>query len=93
MLSFWMKFLEAPNDLENAVTERMERQRIIYRSGKRFAVLLEEQALKTWFGTAETQIGQLDRMLAVMSLSTVSLGIIPLMTKRPAVGVYRFLDL
>jgi len=85
MLSFWIKFLETPNDLDAAVAARMERQRVIYQRGKRFVVLLEEQALGTWFGTAETQAGQLDRLLAVMSLPTISLGIIPMMTERPAV--------
>ncbi|MGH3888647.1 MAG: Scr1 family TA system antitoxin-like transcriptional regulator [Pseudonocardiaceae bacterium] len=57
MLSFWIKFLGTPNDLEDAVTSRMERQRVIYRGGKRFVAVLEEQALRTWFGTAETQAG------------------------------------
>jgi transcriptional regulator with XRE-family HTH domain len=86
MLSFWIKFLQTPNDLEAAVAARMERQRVIYQGRRRFAVVLEEQALRTWFGTAETQAGQLDRMLAVMSLPTISLGIIPMMTERNAVG-------
>jgi transcriptional regulator with XRE-family HTH domain len=86
MLSFWIKFLGAPNDLEEAVATRLERQRVLYRGGKRFVVVLEEQALSTWFGTAETQAGQLDRLLALMSLPNVSLGIIPLMTERTAVG-------
>ncbi|MEV6982250.1 helix-turn-helix transcriptional regulator [Sphaerisporangium sp. NPDC051017] len=86
MLSFWINFLAIPNDLDEAVAARVERQRVIYQGGKRFVVLLEEQALRTWFGTAETQAGQLDRLLAVMSLPTVSLGIIPMMTERIAVG-------
>jgi len=86
MLSFWIKFLGVPNDLEEAVATRLERQRVLYRGGKRFVVVLEEQALSTWFGTAETQAGQLDRLLALMSLPNVSLGIIPLMTQRTAVG-------
>ncbi|HLQ52738.1 MAG TPA: helix-turn-helix transcriptional regulator [Streptosporangiaceae bacterium] len=86
MLSFWIKFLDTPNDLEAAVAARMERQRVIYQGRRRFAVVLEEQALRTWFGTAETQAGQLDRLLAVMSLPAVSLGIIPMMTERTAVG-------
>jgi len=86
MLSFWIGFLDTPNDLEAAVAVRMERQRVLYQRGKRFAVVLEEQALRTWFGDAETQAGQLDRLLAVMSLSSVSIGIIPLMTERAAVA-------
>lgn len=86
MLSFWIKFLDTPNDLEEAVAARMERQRVIYHGSKRFVTVLEEQALRTWFGTAETQAGQLDRLLAVMSLPNVWLGIVPMMTERVAVG-------
>jgi transcriptional regulator with XRE-family HTH domain len=86
MLSFWIEFLQTPNDLDEAVAIRMERQRILYLRRKRFAVLLEEQALRTWFGDAETQAGQLDRLVAVMSLPNVSVGIIPLMTERAVAG-------
>lgn len=86
MLSFWIDFLETPNDLDEAVAARMERQRVLYQRGKRFVAVLEEQALRTWFGDAETQAGQLDRLLAVMSLPNVSVGIVPLMTERPAVA-------
>lgn len=86
MLSFWIKFLGVPNDLKEAVAARIERQRVIYRGGKRFIAVLEEQALRTWFGTAETQAGQLDRLLALMSLPNISLGIVPLMRERIAVG-------
>ncbi|HUY51060.1 MAG TPA: helix-turn-helix transcriptional regulator [Streptosporangiaceae bacterium] len=86
MLSFWIEFLDSPNDLGAAVATRMERQRVIYQRDKVFDVVLEEQALRTWFGTAETQAGQLDRLLAVMSLPGVRLGIIPMMTERKAVG-------
>jgi hypothetical protein len=85
MLSFWIDFLQTPNDLEDAVAARIERQKVIYQRGKRFCVVLEEQALQTWFGDAATQAGQLDRLLAVMSLPTVSMGIIPLMVERSAV--------
>ena len=86
MLSFWFGFLDAPDDLDTAVTARMERQRVIYQADKRFAVVLEEQALRTWFGTAETQAGQLGRLLEMMSVPTISLGIIPMMTERTAVA-------
>lgn len=90
MLSFWIKFLETPNDLEAATAARIERQRVIYQKGKRFIVVLEEQALRTWFGDAETQAAQLDRLLAVMSLHNVSVGIIPMMIERGAVGAAGF---
>jgi hypothetical protein len=86
MLSFWIGFLEVANDIDAAVTARMDRQHVIYQRGKRFEVVLEEQALRTWFSTAEVQAGQLGRLLEVMSMPTVSLGVIPMMTERTAVA-------
>lgn len=86
MLSFWIGFLEVANDIDAAVTARMDRQRVIYQRGKRFEVVLEEQVLRTWFGTAEVQAGQLGRLLEVLSMPAVSLGVIPMMTERTAVA-------
>jgi len=86
MLSFWIDFLDAPDDLDAAVAARMERQRVIYQADKRFVVVLEEQALRTWFGSAEIQAGQLGRLLEAMSIPTVSLAIIPMMAERAAVA-------
>jgi len=37
MLSFWVGFLDAPDDLDAAVAARIERQRVIYQADKRFA--------------------------------------------------------
>jgi transcriptional regulator with XRE-family HTH domain len=86
MLSFWIGFLDTPADLDAAVAARMARQKIIWEADKRIVVVLEEQALRTWFGTADLQAGQLGRLLEMMSVPTVSLGIIPLMTERAAVA-------
>ncbi|MFI7531475.1 helix-turn-helix domain-containing protein [Nocardia salmonicida] len=86
MVQFWIRFLATPNDVEDAVAIRMQRQRIVQRGGRRFVIVLEEQALRTWFGTAEVQAGQLGRLLEVMALPQVSLGIIPLMRERGGVG-------
>src|SRR5215469_6092711 len=85
MVAFWIGFLGIPNDLQAAVAARMARQQILADSGKRFTVVLEEQALRTWFGTAEVQAGQLGRLLEVMGLPGVCLGIIPMMTERTGV--------
>lgn len=89
MLSFWIDFLQTPNDLDDAVASRMERQQVLSSPRKRFAVVLEEQALRTWFGDAETQAAQLNRLLTVMSLPNVSLGVVPLMTEGRAGNAYR----
>jgi transcriptional regulator with XRE-family HTH domain len=74
---FWNEFLDIPNDVDEAVAARMDRQHVLYTGNRRFAFVLEEQTLHTCVGTADVMIGQLDRLLAVMSLSRVSLGIIP----------------
>jgi hypothetical protein len=68
---------KTPDDLEEALAVRMERQRVLYTGDRRFLVVLEEQALRTRVGDAQTMAGQLDRLLAVMGLQRVSLGIIP----------------
>lgn len=86
MLSFWMRFLNTDNDIDEAVAARLERQSIIYESRRKFTVVLEENALRTWFGSAETMAGQLDRLLSLMSLPNVALGIVPAMIEREAVG-------
>lgn len=86
MLTFWFGFLDAPDDLDEAVEARMDRQRVIHAPGKRFDVLLEEQALRTWFGSAVIQREQLERLLTVMSHPHVSVRIIPMMIERPCVA-------
>jgi transcriptional regulator with XRE-family HTH domain len=70
-------FYEGVDDLDAGVAERLERQTILYRGDHRFHFILAQQALLTTVGGIETMIGQLDRLLAVMSLPRVVLGIIP----------------
>ncbi len=74
---FWNEFLDLPGDVDDAVAARMERQRILYTGARRFAFVLEEQTLHTRVGDTDVMLGQLDRLLAVMSLPRVSVGIIP----------------
>jgi transcriptional regulator with XRE-family HTH domain len=90
MLSFWARFLNTASDVDEAVAARLQRQSIIYESKRRFAVVLEENALRTWFGNAETMAGQLDRLLTVMTLPNVALGIVPTMIEREAVSTTGF---
>ncbi len=78
ILTFWNNFLDIPhNDVDQAVATRMQRQHILYTGARRFAFVLEEQTLHTRVGDTDVMLGQLDRLLAVMSLPRVSLGIIP----------------
>lgn len=77
ILAYFIDFLDAPNDLDAALQARMERQKIIYSGSRRFVIVLEENALRARVGTPGTMAGQLDRLLATISLPRVSLGIIP----------------
>lgn len=90
MLSFWARFLNTDSNVDEGVAARLERQSIIYESKRRFAVILEENALRTWFGNADTMAGQLDRLLTVMTLPNVALGIVPTMIEREAISTSGF---
>lgn len=70
-------FYRVPDDLEAGVATRMQRQQILYRGDHRFHFVLAQQALATTVGDDDVMVGQLDRLLAVMSLPRVTLGIIP----------------
>ncbi|MFE3118796.1 helix-turn-helix domain-containing protein [Streptomyces niveus] len=70
-------YYEIPDDIESAVAKRLERQQYLYRGDRIFNVLLAEQALYTNFGGPQVMRGQLDRLLAVMTLPRLSLGIVP----------------
>lgn len=72
-----VNYYDIPNDSEEAVAKRLERQQYLYRGDRIFNVLLGEQALYTNFGGPEVMKGQLDRLLAVMRLPRLSLGIVP----------------
>ncbi|PSL01595.1 helix-turn-helix protein [Haloactinopolyspora alba] len=70
-------FYDIPDDLDAGVTARMERQQTLYRGDHRFHFIIAHQALLTTVGNDDVMIGQLDRLLAVMSLPRVAFGIIP----------------
>ncbi|WP_395369788.1 helix-turn-helix domain-containing protein [Streptomyces tubercidicus] len=73
-----------PDDLEEAVQVRVDKQRILYEGPRRFAVVLEESALRHRIGGAATMAGQLGRLLSLATLPHVSLGVIPLHADRTA---------
>ncbi|MEU3841103.1 helix-turn-helix transcriptional regulator [Streptomyces sp. NPDC028635] len=72
-----VEYYEIPNDTEAAVAKRLERQRYLYEGTRIYSVLLGEQALYSNVGGPDVMKSQLDRLMAVMALSRVSLGIIP----------------
>lgn len=65
------------DDVAAAVAERMDRQHILYEGDHRFAFLLEVSALRYQVGGPEILAYQLEHLINVMRLPSVSLGIIP----------------
>ncbi len=76
-----------PEAVGRAVAARVERQSVLYESGRESVFVLTEAVLRTWPGTPALMLAQFDRLLAVESLSTVQLGVIP--WRRPVPGLPR----
>jgi transcriptional regulator with XRE-family HTH domain len=90
MLTFWYTFLGAPDDADATVAMKTERTAIALGPGKRIAVVLGEQALRTRRGTPEEHTDQLTHLLALMRRPSLSVGVIPADTQRHAIATIGF---
>jgi transcriptional regulator with XRE-family HTH domain len=77
LLSAITAFRGTPDDVEEAVASRMNRNRILGDGNRRFVFLVEETVLRYRIGGTDVQAVQLDRMLEAMKLPGVSVGVIP----------------
>ncbi|MEU2180759.1 helix-turn-helix domain-containing protein [Streptomyces thermolilacinus] len=75
-------FQGTPDDSAAAAASRLERSRVLYEGGHRFAFVLEETVLRYRIGDPEVMAGQLGYLMTVMSLPNVSLGVIPFAAPR-----------
>ncbi|HLK02513.1 MAG TPA: helix-turn-helix transcriptional regulator [Streptosporangiaceae bacterium] len=71
------EFHETPDDVEEAVRARMNRNRVIRSPDHRFAMLVEEAALRYRLGGTDVMAEQLGHLLDSVTLPQVSLGVIP----------------
>ncbi|MBF6175465.1 helix-turn-helix domain-containing protein [Nocardia blacklockiae] len=78
-----VEFYRIPDDVEQGIAKRLERQQFLYRGDHRFHVVIAEQALATTVGNDAIMVAQLDRLLAAMGLPRLRLGIIPARTEFP----------
>ncbi|GAA0414961.1 helix-turn-helix transcriptional regulator [Streptomyces luteireticuli] len=81
---------ELRDDIPEAVAARLARARVLREGGHRFVMLVEEAVLRYQMGDKETMAGQLEHLLSVMSLPSVSLGVIPSRGRRPIWAVETF---
>lgn len=65
-----------PNDINEAVQKRMQRQEMLYRPDKRFHFVLTEATLHYRLCSPDIMLGQLDRLISLTSLRNVRLGVI-----------------
>lgn len=68
----------ASGDFGKAVAAKLERQAILHEPGKRFSFLLTESALRWQLCSAPVMALQLDRLVSLSRLATVSIGVLPL---------------
>ncbi|MFH8394629.1 helix-turn-helix domain-containing protein [Streptomyces sp. NPDC018036] len=60
-----------------AVAARVDRQSVLYEPGRESVFVVTEGVLRTWPGSPALMLAQLDRLLAVESLTTVRFGVLP----------------
>lgn len=65
-----------PNDIDQAVQARIQRQDILYRPEKRFHFVLTEAVLRYRLCAPDVMLGQLDRLISMATLPNVKLGIV-----------------
>ncbi|MFD0685942.1 helix-turn-helix domain-containing protein [Actinomadura fibrosa] len=90
LLTSIRRFRQLPDDVSDAVEARVQRQRMLRTGNRRFALLIEESVLRYRVGDQDVMAEQLDHLAAVMSLPSVSLGIIPFTAERPMWAVEGF---
>jgi transcriptional regulator with XRE-family HTH domain len=72
---------KVPNDINEAVKQRMQRQEMLYRPDKRFHLIITEAALRYRLVLPDIMLGQLDRLMAISSMRNVKLGVIGFTTQ------------
>lgn len=64
------------DDVDEGVKVRMQRQEVLYRPGKRLHFVMTEAVLRYRLCPPEVMAGQLDRLVALCSMSTIHVGVI-----------------
>jgi transcriptional regulator with XRE-family HTH domain len=72
---------KVPNDINEAVKQRMQRQEMLYRPDKRFHIIITESVLRYRLVSLDIMLGQLDRLMAISSMRNIKLGVIGFKTQ------------
>lgn len=71
----------AVEDVDAAVSSRLQRQQLLYDSGKRFEFLLAESVLHWLLCPPDVMVWQLDRLQTLVNVPHVRFGILPMRTQ------------
>ncbi|WP_043472304.1 helix-turn-helix transcriptional regulator [Kitasatospora sp. MBT66] len=82
ILSRFADRASSPDDLEQAVAQRMRSTETMYEGNHRIVCLVEESVLRYRIAEPSVMADQLARLLSIKALPRVSLGIIPFTTQR-----------
>lgn len=77
-------------DIAAAVTARLDRQAILYDDARNLEFVIAEAALRWRLGPPAMMLAQLDRIASVMTLTSVTIGIIPQAAEVAAWHVHGF---
>jgi transcriptional regulator with XRE-family HTH domain len=77
LMSAITAFRGTPDDVEEAVGARMNRNHLLHAAGHRFTMIIEESVLRYRLGDSEIMAAQLGHLLSALALPSVALGVIP----------------
>lgn len=77
--------LEVPNDVDDAVRARMQRQQVLYEPDRTIEILVAEAAVLHPIAPAPVMAAQIHRLIATIGLPNVRFGVIPAGTVLPHV--------
>ncbi|MGQ0718250.1 MAG: helix-turn-helix domain-containing protein [Pseudonocardiales bacterium] len=72
-----------PDAIEALIAERVKRQALLYESRRQVRVVLGQAALTVHFGSVDTLIGQLDRLVVLAGLASLDLRVLPAAAPSP----------
>lgn len=79
-----------PERIEALIAERVKRQGSLYEPGRRVRIVLGQAALTVHFGSIETLLGQLDRLVVLSDLPSVDLRVLPVAVACPVIPLSGF---
>lgn len=79
-----------PAAVEALIVERVRRQALLYEPHRQIRIVLGQAALTVHFGSVDTLIGQLDRLVVLAGLPSVDLRVLPTAVSSPILPLCGF---